>query len=141
MGTFMCGVEMDSFPGKTDTQYLLQDLLTDLPPALSWYKDELTMALSSLTESTEKEAALGEEGSTVDEKVAYRKAKALLAEKRYNGIQTLHWALKKMEDEFGISQQIHDWHLSMENILSPDDFKDWTYSEPDDPEWKRTFED
>lgn len=90
VGTFMSGVEMDSFPGKTDTQCLLQELLADLPPALNKYRTELTIALSNLAESTEKEAALGEEGSSADGKVKYRKTKALLAEKRYEGIEALH---------------------------------------------------
>ena len=140
MGTFMCGVEMDSFPGKTDTTLLLGELLEDLPPALSDYRPALLEAFTALKGSMDWERLL-DQGDASPNNVEYRKGKALLAEQRLLGIEQLYWVLWVIDHEHGISQQIHDWHLSMENLLSPDDFKDWAYSEPDDLKWKRTFED
>jgi len=48
MGTFMCGVEMDGFPQKTDTTLLLGELLEDLPTALNEYKPQLLEAFTAL---------------------------------------------------------------------------------------------
>lgn len=85
--------------------------------------------------------SLLDQGDASPNNVEYQKGKALLAEQRLLGVEQLYKVLWMIDQKHGISKQIHDWHLSMKDILSPDDFKDWTYSEPDDPEWKRTFED